>query len=252
MKKCDIMQIGVIMKIKIKDIDINYIQYGEGKDIVLLHGWGQNIAMMQPLGDKLQKNYRITILDFPGFGESSEPKTELNIYDYNEILEMLLKKLNIVNPIIMGHSFGGRVAIVHSSKNEVEKLVLFGSPCIRKEQKTTIRLKVLRSLKKVPGLNKLENFAKKHIGSRDYKNASEMMRKILVNTINQDLSNEAKLIKCPTLLIWGDTDDEAPLEDAKELETIMKDAGLIVFPNSTHYAYLENLNQVIRILKEFL
>lgn len=240
------------MKIKIKDIDINYIQYGEGKDVVLLHGWCQNIAMMQPLGDKLQKKHRITILDLPGFGESSEPQTELNIYDYNEILEIFLQKLNIVNPIIMGHSFGGRISIIYASKNEVEKLVLFGSPCIRKEQKTSLKLKALRTLKKVPGLNKLENFAKKHIGSRDYKNASEIMRKILVNTINQDLSNEAKLIKCPTLLIWGDNDDEAPLEEAKELETIMKDAGLIVFPNSTHYAYLENLNQVIRILKEFL
>lgn len=240
------------MKIKIKDIDINYIQYGEGPDIVLLHGWGQNIAMMQPLGDKLQKKYRITILDLPGFGESSEPQTELSIYDYNEILEIFLQKLNIVNPIVMGHSFGGRISIIFAAKNKVQKLVLFGSPCIRKEQKISLKLKVLRTLKKVPGLNKLENFAKKHIGSRDYKNASEVMRKILVNTINQDLSQEAKLIKCPTLLIWGDRDDEAPLEEAKELEQIIDDAGLIVFPNSTHYAYLENLNQVIKILKEFL
>ena len=49
---------------KIKDIDINYVQYGTGKDVVLLHGWGQNIKMMDPLG-KLLKNCRITILDLP-------------------------------------------------------------------------------------------------------------------------------------------------------------------------------------------
>lgn len=240
------------MKIKIKDLDINYIQYGKGKDIVLLHGWGQNIEMMKPLGDKLQKKYRITILDLPGFGESSEPTTELNIYDYCDILEMFLKKLKISDPIIMGHSFGGRVSIIYASRNKVDKLVLFGSPCIRKEQKPNLKVKTLKILKKVPGLNKLENFAKKHIGSRDYKNASPIMRKILVNTINQDLSNEARLINCPTLLIWGDNDTEAPLEDAKELEKIIPDAGLIVFPNSTHYAYLEHLNQVLRIMKEFL
>lgn len=240
------------MRIKIKNIDINYIQYGKGKDIVLLHGWGQNIAMMKPLGDKLEKNYRITILDLPGYGESEEPKTELNIYDYCEILEIFLNELKITNPIIMGHSFGGRISIVYSSKNPVEKLILFGSPCIRKQQKLSFKVKTLKALKKVPGLNKLENFAKKHIGSRDYRNASEIMRKILVNTVNQDLSTEAKLIKCPTLLIWGDNDTEAPLEDAKELEQIMIDAGLIVFPNSSHYAYLENLHQVLKILKEFL
>ena len=61
------------MTINIRNININYIQYGSGSDVVLLHGWGQNIAMMKPIGDRLQKNHRITILDFPGFGESEEP-----------------------------------------------------------------------------------------------------------------------------------------------------------------------------------
>ncbi len=63
------------MKIKIQDVNVNYIQYGEGKDILLLHGWGQNIEMMKPLGDNFSNRFRITILDFPGFGESDEPQT---------------------------------------------------------------------------------------------------------------------------------------------------------------------------------
>ena len=62
-----------IMKIKIKDVLVNYIQYGKGKDILLLHGWGQNIQMMKPLGDYFSNRYRITILDFPGFGGSQIP-----------------------------------------------------------------------------------------------------------------------------------------------------------------------------------
>lgn len=247
-----IIILGVDMKIKVKDIDINYIQYGKGDDIILLHGWGQNIAMMKPLGDKLEKNYRITILDLPGFGESAEPKEVLNIYDYADILDDFLSQLKISNPIVMGHSFGGRISIVYASKHDVKKLVLFGSPCIRKERKISFKVKMLKKLKKVPGLNKLEGFAKKHIGSRDYKAASDMMRKILVNTVNQDLSNEARCIKAPTLLIWGDLDDEAPIDEAKELEQIIPDAGLIVFPNLTHYAYLENLDGVIRIMRKFL
>ena len=53
---------------KIKNIKINYKQYGEGKDVVLLHGWGQNIEMMKPLGDNLSDHYKITIIDLPGFG----------------------------------------------------------------------------------------------------------------------------------------------------------------------------------------
>lgn len=240
------------MTINIRNININYIQYGSGSDVVLLHGWGQNIAMMKPIGDRLQKNHRITILDFPGFGESEEPKTALTVYDYCEILEELLKKLKVKKPVIMGHSFGGRIAIIYASRNEVEKVVLFGSPCIRKEVKPGLKLRMLKSLKKIPGINKLEGFAKNHMGSRDYKNASEIMKKILVNVVNEDLSECAKKINVPTLLIWGDRDTEAPVEDAKELEKIIPDAGLIVLPNSTHYAYLENLPQVINILNNFL
>ena len=75
------------MKINIKNLSINYIQYGEGNDIVLLHGWGQNIEMMRPIGDNFQNRFRITILDFPGFGESEEPKEAWTIDDYELMLE---------------------------------------------------------------------------------------------------------------------------------------------------------------------
>lgn len=245
------MFLGEIMQIRIRNININYIQYGSGSDVVLLHGWGQNIAMMNPLGENLKKNYRITILDFPGFGESDEPGEAFTIYDYCSVLEELLEKLKVKKPIIIGHSFGGRVGIVYSSRNEVEKLVLFGSPCIKTETRESFKVKTLKALKKVPVLNKLEGFAKKHIGSRDYKNASKTMREILVNVVNEDLSHCAKNIKAPTLLIWGSNDSEAPLEDAKDLEKLIPDSGLIVFEGLTHYAYLENLGGVIKILKNF-
>lgn len=240
------------MKTTIRNINLNYIQYGSGSDVVLLHGWGQNIEMMKPIGDRLQKHHRITILDFPGFGESEEPKEALTIYDYCDVLEELLKKLKVKKPVVMGHSFGGRVAIVYASRNDVEKVVLFGSPCIKTNNSESLKVKILKSLKKVPILNKLEGFAKKHLGSRDYKNASEVMRKILVNVVNEDLSEYAKKIKVPTLLIWGDRDTEAPLEDAKKLEKLIDDCGLIVLPGATHYAYLERLPQVINILNNFL
>ena len=153
---------------------------------------------------------------------------------------------------MIGHSFGGRVSIIYASCNDVDKVILFGSPCIRKEEKLSMKVRILKFMKKVPVVNKLEGFAKKHIGSRDYKNASEMMRKILVETVNTDLTEYAKKIDASTLLIWGDNDLEEPVENAKELEVIMKDAGLIVLPNSSHYAYLENINQVVNIIREFV
>lgn len=248
----DIILLVNTMKKNIKGIDINYIQYGSesGKDIVLLHGWGQNIEMMKPLGDKLT-DYHITIIDFPGFGESSEPSSSLTIYDYVDILEEFLEDLNIYDPVLMGHSFGGRVGIIYASRNTTEKLVLFGSPCVRHQRKS-VKEKVLKTIKKFPGMNAVGEYAKKYIGSRDYRNATPVMRETLVNVINEDLSNYAKKIECPTLLIWGSNDTEASIEEARELESILVDGGLVELPGLSHYAYLEALPQVINILNNFL
>lgn len=238
------------LKINVQNLDINYIQYGEGKDILLLHGWGQNIEMMKPLGDNFCDRFRITILDFPGFGESEEPKETWTIEKYVCLLEELSKKLNIKKPIVIGHSFGGRVAIKFSSRNPIEKLVLFGSPCIRIQENLPLSVKILKKIKKLPGMNGIGEYMKQFIGSRDYKAASPIMRQTLVEVVNEDLSKYAREIDAPTLLIWGTNDEEAPLNDAKELEKIMLDAALITMPG-THYAYLENLGQVVNILNNF-
>ena len=238
------------MKINIKNLSINYIQYGEGNDIVLLHGWGQNIEMMRPIGDNFPNRFRITILDFPGFGESEEPKEAWTIDDYELMLEEFLKKVNVKKPIVIGHSFGGRVAIRYSARNPISKLVLFGSPCIRIQEELSLGVKILKKLKTLPGLNCLGEYMKKFIGSRDYKAASPIMRQTLVNVVNEDLSKFAREIEEPTLLIWGTNDTEAPLNEAKELEKIMLDAALITLPG-THYAYLENLPRVVTILDNF-
>ncbi len=238
------------MKLQVKNQNIHYLQYGSGKDVVLLHGWGQNIQMMKPLGDELSE-CRITILDFPGFGESEEPKEIWTIGDYSEMLELFLEKLNIKKPIIIAHSFGGRVAIYYASSNLVEKLVLFGSPCVR-HQKKSWKESFYKSMKRLPGMYQFSEYVKKYVGSTDYKNASSMMRNILVEVVNQDLTKYAQRIQCPTLLIWGTLDEAAPIEDARELESILQDGALIELPGCTHYAYLEVLPQVSRILKKFI
>ena len=238
------------MKIIIKDLNINYIQYGEGKDIILLHGWGQNIEMMKPLGDYFCDRFRITILDLPGFGESDEPKKTWTIDDYELMLEDFIKELKIKKPIVIGHSFGGRLSIRYSARNPIEKLVLFGSPCIRIQEALPLKVRMLKSMKKLPGMDKIGEYMKQYIGSRDYKAASPVMRQTLVEVVNEDLSHYAKEIEEPTLLIWGQNDTEAPVAEAKELEKIMIDAALIILPG-THYAYLENLQQVVNILNNF-
>lgn len=239
------------MKIKIDNVEVNYIQYGEGSDVLLLHGWGQNIQMMRPLGDNLCSNHRITIIDFPGFGESSDPPVAWSVRNYAVLVEKLVEKLNIKKPTVIGHSFGGRVAIYFSADNPIDKLVLFGSPCMKEKEELTLSVRILKKIKKLPGMDKFGDFMKQYIGSPDYRAASPIMRQTLVNVVNEDLASFARRIEEPTLLIWGEHDEAVPVEEARELEKIMIDAALIVLPG-THYAYLENLGQVINILNSFI
>jgi len=236
---------------KIKDVNINYVQYGTGKDIVLLHGWGQNIEMMKPIGDRLCKHFKITILDLPGYGSSSEPTYPWEVSDYVEMLKEFLNELKIDNPILIGHSFGGKVSLLYASKYKVHKLVLLASPFKKEIEKLSLKVKFLKFMKKVPVINKLEGFAKKHIGSTDYRSASDMMRKILVNTVNLDITEDVKNIKCPTLAIWGTNDEAVPVERAYELEKLISDCGVITYEGLSHYAYLENLVEVLRVLRRF-
>lgn len=237
----------------IKDVKVNYIDYGQNNDpIVLLHGWGQNIEMMKGIGNQFSSTNRIIIVDLPGFGKSEEPKTVWTIDDYVLFLKELVDKLNVNNPIIIGHSFGGKIGLLYASKYDVKKLICLASPYKKMINKLSMRTKILKTAKKIPVLNKLEGFAKRHIGSTDYKNASKMMRKIMVEHVNYDISSELYKIKCPTLLIWGTMDKAVSINDAYELEKLIDNCGLVTYEGCSHYAYLERFDQTIRVLRSFL
>lgn len=238
----------------INNVKVYYERYNQGgeKPLVFLHGWGQNTEMMLPVAKPFIENHEVILIDLPGFGKSGQLDRPYEVSDYVELLHKLLQKLDIKKPTLIGHSYGGKISLLYASKYEVEKLVLFGSPFQKEIGKESLKLKTLRTLKKIPGINKLEGFAKKHIGSTDYKNASPVMRETLVKTVNLDITEEVKKIKAPTLLIWGTADEAVSIDRAYELEKLIPDAGLVVYENATHYAYLENLGQTISVMKSFL
>ena len=242
------------MQMLINNTNINYVFYDNKSKInlVFLHGWGQNIEMMMSLANPFIKKYNVLIVDLPGFGKSEEPKEVWSIYDYADVINEMLNSLKIKNPILVGHSFGGKISLCYAIKYTPSKIVLLASPYKKKIKKPTFKMKLYKFLKKIPLLKRFENIVKNHVGSTDYKNASEMMRKILVNHVNLDLTDEVSKIKCPTLLIWGTNDTEVPIEDAKELEKLISNCGLVTYEGCTHYAYLERLNQTIRVLDSFI
>ena len=238
---------------KYKNININYIRYGNPNNqaVVLLHGWGQNIEMMKPVGDRLTDD-DVIIIDLPGHGKSDEPKEVWELKDFVSMIHELLSSLNIQNPILIGHSFGGKISLLYASTYSVKKLILFGSPFKVKKNPQSLKVRTLKKLKTLPGLNKLAETMKNHMGSTDYRNASPMMRDILVRHVNTDITENVKKINCPTIIIWGTNDAAVPIEDAYELETLIKDSAVIPYEGCTHYAYLERLNQTVSIIQNFI
>lgn len=240
---------------KIDGININYnLIYNEKNKntLVLLHGWGQNTIMMQPIEDYFKEEVNVLNIDLPGFGKSDEPEEVMTIEDYTNLVNQIIEKLNLKNIIMLGHSFGGRIGICYASKYKVEKLILCSSPFIKRLNNKSLKLKVLKFLKKIPVLNKLEDYAKSKVGSTDYKNASIMMRKVLVETVNTDLTENVKKITVPTILLFGQIDEVVPLEEGEKLQSLLVDGHLIVYPNCGHFAYFDDINRTNKILDSFI
>jgi pimeloyl-ACP methyl ester carboxylesterase len=251
------------MKVNIEGIDINYIVEGNGPNVLLLHGWGANIDTMMPIFNLLVKNFRVYAIDFPGFGQSEEPREVFGVYDYARITKKFIDNFDMDEVILIGHSFGGRVSIVLSSqyKNLVKKMILIDSAGLipKRGAKYYIKVysfKVLRALYNtlffwVDKKERMEKFYKK-FGSTDYQNSSGIMRKILVKVVNEDLKPLLKEIEASTLLIWGDKDTATPLYMGKIMENEIRDSGLVVLEGAGHYSYLDSFGRFSIILETFL
>ncbi|MDR2859464.1 MAG: alpha/beta hydrolase [Mediterranea sp.] len=248
----------------IGNLNIHYELTGSdsGEDVILLHGWGSNLQVFKYIVQELEKTFKVYTIDFPGFGESSTPQDVWGINDYTNFLESFVKELHIKEPILIGHSFGGRVALLYSSRNDVNKLVLIDSAGIipKRSIKYYIKVYAFKWCKKIlPVLigntrasEQIERYRKKS-GSSDYNNApSKMMRNILVKVVNEDLKYVMPNIKAPTLLIWGENDDSTPVSDAKIMERLIKDCGLVILKNAGHFSFLDKRYEVNMILDAFL
>lgn len=238
---------------KVMGVKVNYIfnDINADKTLVLLHGWGQNIEMMMFLGDKLNK-YNILALDLPGFGKSSEPDYSWEVTDYVECVKNIVDDLELKNITLIGHSFGGKISLIYASKHKIDSLICLASPFCPEMKKIPFKTKVYKTVKKIKCLKWLANIIKKRVGSTDYKNASEIMKGVLVKSINLNMIDEVKQITCPTMLIWGDKDTAVPINRAYELNGLIKNSKLIVYKEATHYAYLEHKEEVIKEIDQFI
>ena len=214
----------------INNLSLSYLDNKrEGTEVfIFLHGWRCEGATFAPVYNLLEKGYRVIALDFPGFGKSELPPNGLGISGYTEILRGFLEKLNIISPIIIGHSFGGRVGISYASEcpNGLNSLVLINSGGIKN---TSLKIRTIRLLAKVGGilgLKKLKNiFYKIFVKESDVLHAKDdlALEKTFRNVVDEDLQCHAKNIQCPSLLLWGQKDAETPLWHGERWHELISD-----------------------------
>lgn len=254
------------MNIKIDGADINYEVMGEGKPVLILHGWGTSIEAMTSIWSflKSKEKYKIYVLDFPGeSGKSTVPPSPWGVPEYGEMVFKFIKELKIEKPNVIGHSFGGRVIIYLASKYKdlFDKIILTDAAGVK--PKMTFRkfykkwafkfgkiiLKMFTPKKKFD--EKIKAYRDKH-SSPDYKALkSDVMRETFKKVISLDLTKNLKEITRPTLLIWGENDIDTPLYMAKIMEKNIKDSGLVVLKDAAHFSYVEKSYEYNIIVDNF-
>ena len=232
------------MNVTVENMNIYYESVGSGEPILFLHGWGSSCDAFRRMILPLQTDFRCISLDLPGFGKSDTPQNPLDLSDYCRIVKEFIDELGLCDPIMIGHSNGGRITLNMCAAGMVnpKKIVLFGAAGI--PIKKTFRQKARqRSFKIIKGIltlpivrnytENLLNDARNHFGSADYNSAPPVMRQTLVKLINEN-------------------DTATPLYTAKIMEREIKGSGLCILEGLTHWCFIENPNRVDAILNCFL
>lgn len=252
-----------ILQVKIKGWNIYYEEMGQGNPVILLHGWLANLETMRPIANSLSQNFKVYLVDIVGFGKSDLPEHPLNTDDFGDFLAEFVNQLNIQNPILIGHSNGGRM-IINSVGREIvkpRKLVLIDSAGIVPKRKPKYYIKVgifktgkaiLNKLPDVGGIKQIKEKLLNSVGSADYKASAPVLRETMKRILNEDVSPLLPNIKVPTLLIWGTNDMDTPISDAKKMEQLIPNCGLVEYKNSGHFSYLQNIQNCNTVLNEFL
>lgn len=225
-------------------------RFGAGSPALLaLHGWGRDRGDFSVVLDGLPA----LALDLPGFGASPPPAVVGGAADFAAAVTPVLEQFS-QPAVVVGHSFGGRVAVCLAAQNpgQVAHLVLIGAPLLRLEGRSPtprLRYRMWRALHRIRlvGEQRMERVRRRY-GSADYRQASGVMRGVLVRVLTETYEDQLAALGCPVTLIWGEADREVPLEVARRAAELLRRQGievsLRVLPGVGHHACLEAPEQV--------
>jgi pimeloyl-ACP methyl ester carboxylesterase len=248
--------------IRVGDLDTHFTVWGEGRPIVLLHGWGTSAESLGTVAKALEDRFRVYALDLPGFGWTPSAATVWGTWEYASYVEAFMDRLNISVASLVGHSFGGRIALALAAKwpDRVKSLVLVASAGIRPRRGPLFRMKVgaaklARQMFSLPmwgGLGeRVIAELYQRMGSRDYRNAGAL-RATLVKVVGEDLRGILSSVRTPTLIIWGDRDQEVPFSSMEIMARGIQGSRLEVFEGAGHFPFVDSPDRFGRLVREFL
>ena len=246
-------------QIAINGLLLNYYTGGGDKSpaLLFLHGWRSESIVWFPLLENFETENPIYCLDLPGFGKSELPREPYGVENYSEMVSGFISKLGLENVVIVGHSFGGRIAIKLASKHPgfLRGIVLvdsagFVDSTLSNKLKRIIA-KLLKPIFKLKLLHGIRNSIYRLIGSEDYI-ATPQLRETYLKVIGEDLSEALKQINVPTTIIWGAQDKDTPVKWARKMKDIIKNSKLVVLNGAGHFSFLDKKKEFSETLCDFL
>lgn len=233
------------------DYDLNYKIIGSNEEILFIPGWNDNITHFEEIAKKIN-NFKFILIDLPNQGNSQKINQKINMEDYIEIIHNFLIKNNLNPKIIIGHSFGGKLAFLYSLKYKVDKLVLLAPSLIKNKSLFTIlKIKKYKIFKYLNKTFKLKINLNKY-GSKEYLTQEGIEKINFIIATNNYYNKELHKIKIPTLLYYGKKDYVTPLKEGRYIHKLIKNSKLIINEEGDHFAIYKFPYHFIRVLKEFL
>jgi len=248
------------MQAIVHDLLTSYDKSGKGPVILMLHGWGDSKATFKDLSQALGKDFTVIAPDLPGFGQSQAPPAVWNLDNYATFVRDFLDKLELKPRAIVAHSNGGAVAIRGLAQDafQADKLVLLASAGIRDRQKLRrLGLKVIAKTGKaatfwLPATHK-KKLQKKLYGAAgsDLLVVPHLQETFKV-TVRQDVQEDARTLKLPTLLIYGSDDKATPPLYGEAYQQLISGSQLLVLEGAGHFVHHDQLQKVATLIQGFL
>ncbi len=214
---------------------------------IILHGWGCSSKNLKFAEGHLNQN--LLFIDFPPFGESQKSVVGWTIFTYANMVMSLCEHLGVEKFNLLGHSFGGRVAILISAlcKEKVQKLLLVASAGVKPRRK-------FKYYAKICGYKIKKRFCKNltNCGSEDYRALDDDMKKVFCNIVNTHLDDFLSQIEAKTLIVFGKDDVVTPIYMAKTLHKKIRNSQLQILNGAGHFCFDDRRAKFVVLMKEFL